>query len=219
MIKLTDISFAYDDAPIISHFNLHIKKGEFVVIKGDNGCGKSTLLNIINALQFAELGEYIFDGEKIDKSLQKNDKKVKAFHQKMGYIFQNTDSQLFCSSVYDEIAFGPAQMELSSDEIDKRVNDIISLLDIEKLRERSPFNLSMGEKKKVAIGAILAVNPEVLILDEPMNFLDKNSRAWIKDFLAQLKGIKTILIVSHTNDFDEIADIIVNMYIKPLTNL
>ena len=195
MIKLKDICFAYDSEPILSHFNLEVKKGEFVVIKGDNGCGKSTVLNIINALSFAELGTYTFNGEEITEKMMKNEKKSKAFHQKIGYAFQNTDAQLFCSSVYDEIAFGPAQMGLSNNEIEQRVNDIIALLDIEKLRNRAPFTLSMGEKKKVAIGAILAVNPEVLILDEPMNFLDKKSREWVRDFLAQIKGIKTILIV------------------------
>lgn len=211
MIKLNDICFAYDSVPVLSHFNLEINKGEFVVIKGDNGCGKSTLLNIINALDFAELGRYTFDGQEITERVMKNDKQSKAFHQRMGYVFQNTDIQLFCSRVYDEIAFGPSQMGFNKSETEKRVEDIIALLGIDNLRDRAPYHLSMGEKKKVALGAVLAVNPEVLILDEPMNFLDKKSREWIKNFLTQMKAIKTIIIVSHTNDFDDIADRIINM--------
>lgn len=211
MIKMNDICFAYDSEPVLSHFNMEIDKGEFVIIKGDNGCGKSTLLNIINALSFAEIGTYYFDGEEINATTMKNERASKSLHQRIGYVFQNTDAQLFCARVSDEIAFGPIQMGLPSDEVQKRVDDIINLLGIEHLKDRAPYHLSMGEKKKVALGAILATNPEVLILDEPMNFLDKKSREWIKAFLSQIKGIKTILIVSHTNDFDDIADRIIEM--------
>lgn len=211
MISLNDICFAYDKTPVLSHFDMNVQKGEFVVIKGDNGCGKSTLLNILNGLCFAEKGIYLFDGKEINEKSMKKDSFSKSFHQRIGYVFQNTDVQLFCSRVWDEIAFGPNQMGLSADEIAKRVDDIVSLLDIHHLVDRAPYQLSMGEKKKVALGAVLAVNPEVLILDEPMNFLDKKSREWIKEFLSSLKGIKTIVIVSHTNDFDDLADKFVNM--------
>lgn len=211
MIKLKDICFAYDTEPVLSHFNMEVEKGEFVVIKGDNGCGKSTLLNIINGLEFAELGEYTFNNKLINAKSMKNEKFSKRFHQRIGYVFQNTDVQLFCSRVTDEIAFGPNQMELSKAEVEQRVEDMISLVGIEKLRDRAPYNLSMGEKKKVALASVLAVNPEMLILDEPMNFLDVKSREWIKEFLFSMKGIKTIIIVSHSNDFDKVADRIINM--------
>lgn len=211
MIKLENICFAYDSEPVLSHFNMEVKKGEFVVIKGDNGCGKSTLLNIINALEFAEIGSYTFNGEEINAKSMKNEKFSKRFHQRIGYVFQNTDVQLFCSRVTDEIAFGPNQMALQREEVEKRVEDMISLVGIEKLRDRAPYQLSMGEKKKVALASVLATNPDVLILDEPMNFLDVKSREWIKDFLTSMKGIKTILIVSHSTDFDEMADKIIQM--------
>lgn len=211
MIKLDDICFAYDTTPVLSHFNLSIDNGEFVVIKGDNGCGKSTLLNIINGLSFAERGSYTFDGQIIDEGYLKKQINSKSFHQRVGYVFQNTDVQLFCARVTDEIAFGPTQMGLPQTEIDKRVEDIISLVGIDSLRDRAPYQLSMGEKKKVALASILSTNPDVLVLDEPMNFLDKKSREWIKAFLSSLKGIKTIVIVSHTDDFDSIADMIVSM--------
>lgn len=207
MIKLDDICFAYDSTPVLKHFSTEIADGEFVVIKGDNGCGKSTLLNIINALEFAEIGTYTFDGTVIDKKAMKNEQFAKAFHQKIGYVFQNTDAQLFCSSVYDEIAFAPRQMQLDEAEVAKRVDDMLKLTGTEHLKERAPFHLSMGEKKKVAVASVLAMNPQVLILDEPMNFLDKKSRQWLVEFLNQMHSVgKTIIIVSHTDDFDKMAD-------------
>lgn len=212
MIKLKDICFAYDSEPVLAHFEMSVEKGEMVVIKGDNGCGKSTLLNIINGLAFAEIGTYTFDGEEISAKSMKNELFAKRLHQRLGYVFQNTDSQLFCPSVRDEIAFGPSQMGLTEDEINARVNDMLSLLEIEHLSDRAPYHLSMGEKKKVALAAVLAVNPEVIALDEPMNFLDKKTRAWIKEFLERMKSAgKTIIIVSHTEDFDKIADKIIEM--------
>lgn len=212
MIKLDDICFAYDSTPVLKHFSTEIADGEFVVIKGDNGCGKSTLLNIINALEFAEIGTYTFDGTVIDKKAMKNEQFAKAFHQKIGYVFQNTDAQLFCSSVYDEIAFAPRQMQLDEAEIVKRVEDILKLTGTEHLKERAPFHLSMGEKKKVAVASVLAMNPQVLILDEPMNFLDKKSRQWLVEFLNQMHSVgKTIIIVSHTDDFDKMADKVINL--------
>ena len=212
MIKLDDICFAYDSTPVLKHFSTEIADGEFVVIKGDNGCGKSTLLNIINALEFAEIGTYTFDGTVIDKKVVKNEQFAKAFHQKIGYVFQNTDAQLFCSSVYDEIAFAPRQMQLDEAEIAKRVDDMLKLTGTEHLKERAPFHLSMGEKKKVAVASVLAMNPQMLILDEPMNFLDKKSREWLVEFLNQMHSVgKTIIIVSHTDDFDKMADRIIEL--------
>lgn len=212
MIKLDDICFAYDSTPVLKHFGTEIADGEFVVIKGDNGCGKSTLLNIINALEFAEIGTYTFDGTVIDKKAMKNEQFAKAFHQKIGYVFQNTDAQLFCSSVYDEIAFAPRQMQLDEAEVVKRVDDMLKLTGTEHLKERAPFHLSMGEKKKVAVASVLAMNPQVLILDEPMNFLDKKSREWLVEFLNQMHSVgKTIIIVSHTDDFDKMADKVINL--------
>ena len=212
MIKLDDICFAYDSTPVLKHFSTEIADGEFVVIKGDNGCGKSTLLNIINALEFAEIGTYTFDGTVIDKKAMKNEQFAKAFHQKIGYVFQNTDAQLFCSSVYDEIAFAPRQMQLDEAEVAKRVEDMLKLTGTEHLTERAPFHLSMGEKKKVAVASVLAMNPQVLILDEPMNFLDKKSREWLVEFLNQMHSVgKTIIIVSHTDDFDKMADKVINL--------
>ncbi len=212
MIRLNDICFAYEEKVVLSHFNLTVAEGEMVVIKGDNGCGKSTLLNIMNALDFADKGSYMFCGEEISRRTMKNSTFAKSFHRRIGYVFQNTDAQLFCSTVEDELAFAPNQMGLSREKVQSRVDDVITMMELNELRHRAPFNLSMGEKKKVAIASVLTANPQVLVLDEPMNFLDKASRLWIKDFLTDMKRVgKTIIIVSHTDDFDLTADRIIEM--------
>jgi cobalt/nickel transport system ATP-binding protein len=201
MIKLNDICFAYDSEPVLSYFNAEIKEGECIAITGDNGCGKSTLLGILNGLIFAEHGTYTFKGQEINKQSMKNQAISKSLHKDIGYVFQNSDVQLFCSSVYDEIAFGPRQIGLSESEVDARVCDMLKYLGIEKLRDKAPYHLSYGEKKKVAIASVLAVNPQVLVLDEPFNFLDRTSRAWLTDFLIEMKSIgKTIIIVTHDSE-------------------
>lgn len=200
MIELKDICFAYDKEPVLNYFSMTVKDGETVAISGDNGCGKSTVLSILNGLLFADRGTYIFDGEEITEKKMKSQTFSKSFHKKIGYVFQNTELQLFCSGVYDEIAFGPRQMGMKEEEVEQRVKDMLKFLNIEKLKDRAPYHLSCGEKKKVAIASVLAVNPQVLILDEPLNFLDKASGIWLIEFLKAMKEAgKTILIVTHSN--------------------
>jgi len=213
MIELKDICFAYDSEPVLNYFSMRVEKGETVAISGDNGCGKSTVLSILNALLFAEKGKYIFDGIEITKNKMKSQQFSKAFHQKIGYVFQNTELQLFCSSVYDEIAFGVRQMGLDESTVDKRVNDMLSFLNIEKLRNKAPYHLSCGEKKKVAIASVLVTNPQVLIIDEPLNFLDKSSAQWLIEFLKSMKAAgKTIIIVTHSSQLiDELGARVINM--------
>ena len=133
---------------------------------------------------------------------------AKRLHQRVGFIFQDSDAQLFCARVYDEIAFGPLQMGLSDDEVSRRVADVASMLGIEKLLDRAPYNLSGGEKKKVAIACILSMNPDVYCFDEPLNGLDRKTRQWLLDFLGQLKAAgKTLIIATHDQSLaDALAD-------------
>lgn len=198
LLSMENITFSYADRPILHDFSLSVDEGECVLLDGDNGCGKTTLLQIANGLLFPDSGTYTFDGAKIDHKSMKDPLFAKAFHQKIGYLFQNTDTQLFCATVFDEIAFGPLQMGLSEDEIRARIADLLDLFSIAHLKDRPPYHLSGGEKKKVALAAVLAVNPKVLMLDEPMASLDRKSAEWLADFLAQLRSAgKTILLVSH----------------------
>lgn len=213
LVKLENITFGYDDEAVLQDISLEIDKNECVVLMGNNGCGKSTLLKIINGLFICDNGKYYFEDELIDEKFLKDDVKSKTFHQKIGYVFQNSDAQLFSTHVYEEIAFAPSQMNLSEEEIHTRVNDILNLLDLEKLKDRAPYQLSGGEKRKVALGCVLSQNPDLLVLDEPIASLDKKTQDWLTDFLIQLKKSgKTMIIASHDEDFaKKIGDSIITI--------
>lgn len=213
-IVLSDICYAYDDEIIaLNHFNLNIKKGKTYCLMGPNGCGKTTLLKIINGLIFPNLGTYSFLNTEINEDFLKNMTNSKLFHQKLGYIFQNSDLQLFCGSVEEDVAFGPIQMGLNKEEIIKRTDDCLKLLGIEYLRSRPPYQLSGGEKRKAAIASVLSLNPEVLTFDEPLNTLDENTQEWLTNFIIDLKYTgKTIIIATHNRDFaNAVADEIIHM--------
>lgn len=201
MIVFNDVCFAYEDIVALSHVSFEIAAGEAVLLRGPNGSGKSTVLKIMNGLIYPERGTYCFEGTPIDKNTTKDAVFTKQFHQKIGYLFQNVDSQLFCNCVEDEVAFGLIQMGKDEAEIKKRVDDMLALLGIEKLRHRPPYHLSGGEKKKTALASILAVNPKVLVLDEPISGLDKESQQWMIEFLMQMKNAgKTIVIATHSEE-------------------
>lgn len=202
IIDLKDICFAYDDTAAISHLSMQIQEKESVILKGPNGCGKSTLLQILNGLLFPQRGEYLFMGDAVNKKSMADQKFAKQLHQKIGYLFQNAEIQLFSNNVEDEIAFGILQMQKEEAEVKSRVEDMLRLLNIEKLRYRAPYHLSGGEKKKVALASILVVNPQILILDEPLSGLDQKSQEWMTDFLLQMKSAgKTLLIATHNETF------------------
>lgn len=200
LFHLDNVCFAYEGHIALRYITLDIQKGETVVFQGPNGCGKSTLMKLLNGLVFAEEGTYSFDGSPITEKSLKDTKFSKQFHQRVGFIFQNSDLQLFCSNVEEEIAFGPRQMGLSEEEVRQRTDDVIRLLDIEHLRERAPYHLSGGEKRKVAIACILSMNPEALVLDEPLAGLDRKAQEWLVEFLLQLKQAGKTLIISTHND-------------------
>ncbi len=205
MIELNDISFSYYQDDVLNHFSLNIKEGESIAICGDNGSGKTTLLKLINGLIFPKTGYYKFDGVEITEKQMEISEYSKEFHQRIGFVWQNPDTQLFCSSVEEELAFGPIQMGLPEDEIHKRVNDTLELLDLTKLRNRPPYYLSGGEKKKTAIASILTMNPSVWTLDEPLSSLDKKTREWLIEFLQALKKAgKTIIFSSHESSLVEV---------------
>lgn len=198
MIALTNVSYSYSDFPALKDVSLVIGDGESVVLMGANGSGKSTLLKLLNGIIFPESGVYRFGGEEITKAKLQNAAFAKRFHQKIGFVFQNSDTQLFCSSVYEEVAFGPRQMGLTEDEVDKRVKDCLQLLGIPDFAQRIPYHLSGGEKRKVAVACVLAMNPDVLVLDEPLNGLDPRTQRWLVEFLIRLnKAGKTLIVSTH----------------------
>lgn len=198
MIELIDVNFSYENNKALNSINLKIEKGQSVSLLGSNGSGKSTLLKLINGLIFPASGIYSFNGETITEKKLKDAKFSKSFHQKLGFVFQNSESQLFCSNVYDEVAFGPRQMGMDEKAVEARVNDCLALLKMQDFKNRQPYHLSGGEKKKVAIASVLALNPEVLILDEPMNGLDPRTERFLAEFILELnKSGKTIITSTH----------------------
>lgn len=213
LIDIHDFCFAYEDEPTLRHVDLAISQGDCAVLMGPNGCGKSTLLKVINGLIFPEVGSYSFDGRSVTKKSMDDSLFSRELHQRIGFIFQDSDVQLFCNNVGEEIAFGPRQMGLSEDEVEKRCDDVMALLDIEALRDRAPYHLSGGEKKKVAIACILSMNPDVLCFDEPLNGLDVKTRTLLLDLLKQLKESgKTLVIATHDQSLaDELADYFIFM--------
>ncbi len=206
MIELNDVSYSYEGIPALKHIGLRVEKGESVALMGVNGSGKSTLLKLLNGILFPDGGEYRFAGENITRKKMQDPVFSKRFHQRIGFVFQNSDTQLFCSDVYDEIAFGPRQMGMDESEVEKRVEDCLALLNIGDFRHRQPYHLSGGEKKKVAIACVLALNPEVLVFDEPLNGLDPRTQRWFASFLIQLHESGKTLI-SSTHDLEMVQEI------------
>jgi len=208
IIDLRNISYSYvGKIDALKNINLKVEAGEQVCIMGANGSGKSTLLAIIDGLVFPTSGEYFAFGNRVSEeifdSIKDNPFRT-YFRKKVGFVFQNSDVQLFSPTVYEEIAFGPLQLDLSKEEVKSRVNDVIEMMDIAKLRDRAPHTLSGGEKKKVCIASVLATNPDVLLLDEPTAGLDPRTQLWLIELLQQLAVAgKTIITATHDLDIIE----------------
>lgn len=207
LIQMKNINYSYDSgATAIKNINLEINSGESVAFIGPNGSGKSTLMKLINGLVSPSRGSYTFQGVEITSKQLENDMFLKNFHKKVGFVFQNSEVQLFCSNVYDEIAFGIRQMNMPEEEVSKRVEDILKLLKIENLKHRQPYHLSGGEKRKIAIASVLVMNPEVLVFDEPMNGLDPETKRFLKELMIVLNEAgKTILCSTH--DFEYVKGV------------
>lgn len=204
---MKNIYYSYDSgAYALKNVSLEIKTGESVAFIGPNGSGKSTLMKLINGLVNPKSGSYTFEGSEINSKYLQNDLLLKSFHKKIGFVFQNSEVQLFCSNVYEEIAFGIRQMGMPEVEVQKRVEDILKLLKVEDLKHRQPYHLSGGEKRKIAIASVLVMNPEVLVFDEPMNGLDPESKRFLKELMVSLnKAGKTILCSTH--DFEYVKGV------------
>ena len=185
---------------------MEITQGEKVAILGANGCGKSTLLRLLNGLLFAQSGTVEAFGIPLTETNLRDEATAHRFRRRVGFVFQNSDAQLFSPTVREEIAFGPLQMGLDQAEVEQRIREVIGLLDIQNLLERAPFQLSGGEKKKVAIASTLVINPDALLLDEPTAGLDPRSQAWLVELLVRLHGAGKTLITA-THDLNLVPDL------------
>lgn len=194
-----EISYSYMGIfKALDRVSFQISRGERVALLGANGSGKSTLLRILDGLIFPDTGRLAAFGTPITEETLADENFSLGFRQRVGFVFQNADAQLFNPAVWDEIAFGPLHLGLSADEVTRRVRDVIDMMGLERLVERAPYQLSGGEKRRVAIASVLAVNPEVLLLDEPTSGLDPRTEMWVVQLLDQLhRAGKTIVIATH----------------------
>lgn len=211
IFELKDVYFSYlGKYPALCGIDIKIRPGERVAIIGANGSGKSTLLHMLNGLVFPRKGVMKVFGKEIKEGVFGDEQFSECFRRKMGLVFQNPDVQLFCPTVKEDIVFGPLQLGVEKKEINKCLDELVGILNIKHLLDRSPHQLSIGEKRKVAIAATLAINPEVLLLDEPTAGLDPLTTRHIIDFLMQENiSVKTIITATHDLHLvEEISDIV-----------
>jgi cobalt/nickel transport system ATP-binding protein len=199
IISIKHISYSYYNKILaLDDISLDIKQGGITAVIGANGSGKTTLLQVIDGLLYPDAGKIFFKDKEISKQAFKDKDFVRYFRKRVGYVFSDPDTQLFCPTVIDELAYGPVQLGLNDHDIMKRVSEIMEMLGIEALKQRSPYMLSDGEKKKIAIGSILTMNPEVLLFDEPTNGLDPRTQAFLVELILALNDAgKTIVIATH----------------------
>ena len=202
MIKAENLFYKYDknQEPVLKDINIEIKQGEYVAIIGPNGCGKTTLIKHFNGLLSPAEGNIW-----VDEINTKDPIAISEIRQKVGMVFQNPDNQIVCMTVEEDVSFGPGNLELPPLEIQKRVENSLSLVGIEKLAKRAPHNLSSGEKRLVAIAGVLAMNPAYIVLDEPTAFLDPSGRQKVLDVIKKLNK-QGITIIHVTHDMDEVVD-------------
>ncbi len=199
VIETLNVSHAYHGKiTALKDISLAVREKDICAVIGSNGSGKSTLLQVINGLVRPDSGTVRFRGTEVSDRTLANREFHALFRGKVGYVFQNSDVQLFCPTVRDDILFGPLQLGLSSGEAAGRADEVMGMLGIEALADRPPTMLSGGEKKRVAIGTVLAMNPEVLLFDEPMSGLDPRTQSFIIELFFSLNVAgKTIVFATH----------------------
>jgi len=211
IFELNDVYFSYlGKFPALCGIDIRINQGQKICIIGANGTGKSTFLQVLDGLIFADKGKVNFCGQQLNEKIFNDAKFSQEFRRKVGFIFQNPDVQLFCPTVKEDIVFGPLQLGFAKGQVQKRLEKLITTLGIQDLLYRSPHQLSIGEKRKVAIASTLIIDPQVLILDEPTVGLDPLTTRKIIDLLIEENNLgKTIITATHDlHIVEEITDIV-----------
>jgi energy-coupling factor transport system ATP-binding protein len=197
VIEVKDVYFTYPNGvEALRGLSLTIQDGEFVAIMGQNGAGKTTLVKHFNGLLKPTRGEVMVDG------VSTREVSVASLARKVGFVFQNPDHQLFCETVEEEVAFALRNFGFKENAIKRRVAWALRLLGLTQYRQTSPFMLSGGERKRVALASVLAWNPKVVILDEPTIGQDYRQKEKLRQFIVQLNAQgKTVIIVTHDVEF------------------
>lgn len=213
MIKLTDVVFSYPrtgDEPskkTIDHLTFEVKQGEFVAILGHNGSGKSTLAKLLNGLLLPESGEVAIEG-----MTTSNEEDLWKIRSKAGLVFQNPDNQIVATIVEEDVAFGPENLGVPKEELRKRVDQALETVDMLDYKDHAPHLLSGGQKQRVAIAGILAMEPDIIIFDEPTAMLDPRGRKEVIETIQKLhKQKKTILLITHFMNEAALADRLIVM--------
>lgn len=214
MIKIEDVTYEYksliDDSiqKAVKDLNLEVKKGEFLVILGHNGSGKSTLAKMINGLLMPTKGNISVMGMNTQ-----DQKTIWAIREKAGMVFQNPDNQIVATIVEEDVAFGPENLGIPPEEIRKRVDEALEIVEMTEYKKHAPHLLSGGQKQRVAIAGILAMKPDCIILDEPTAMLDPTGRIEVMNTIKKLNKNenKTIVLITHYMDEAVEADRILVM--------
>lgn len=206
-ISVKNVTFQYesqDEAeqlskkPVLDDISLEVQKGEFIAVLGHNGSGKSTLAKQFNALLTPTTGKVIIDG--MDTS---DEKLTYDIRRKVGLVLQNPDNQLVASIVEEDVAFGPENLGIPSDEIRQRVDEALKAVDMYEYRLNAPYKLSGGQKQRVAIAGVIAMKPDCIVLDEPTAMLDPKGRQEVLDTILKLNRENGITIVMITHYMEE----------------
>ena len=189
-VEVRDLTFAYPDGhPALDRVNLTIEHGERVAVLGPNGAGKTTLVLHLNGIHTATSGEVLISGLTVAKP------QLKEIRRRVGIVFQDPDDQLFMPTVRDDVAFGPANLGLRGDELDRRVDEALAAVGMVDCADRPPHHLSFGQRRRVAAATVLAMRPDILVLDEPSSNLDPAARREFADIVRSLD--MTTLMVTH----------------------
>ena len=215
ILEIRNLNFRYPDSSrkAVSEFDLAVPSGEIVVLAGPSGCGKSTLLRAVNGLiPHMYSGEY--SGEVMVGGSVVRDSSMRELAQKVGFLFQNPENQIFMFTVERDVAFGLENLGVPREEMRARVDDALRLLDIGDLAQRAPHELSDGQKQRVALAGVLAMRPQLVILDEPTSLLDPKTAAELVGLVARLRHElgTTFVVVEHRLDLlVKVADRLVVM--------
>ena len=205
-IEFNDVTFGYEidgeiSKDVIEHFDLKIKKGDFVAVLGHNGCGKSTVAKLCNAIEIPQHGRVLVDG--IDTA---DEDRIFDIRQKVGMVFQNPDNQIVATIVEDDVAFGPENLGIEPAEIRKRVDEALISVGMYDFRFFEPHKLSGGQKQRVAIAGIIAMKPDCIVLDEPTAMLDPRGRKDVMKTVKMLNRDYGITVIFITHYMDEAAE-------------